>query len=348
MATGFPRHGPACQGVSPTPKNDRLSGFTHRRQTGINIAMNTTLSTLSACVLALSWEADPALTYTVQTSADLTAWETLPLVIHSSGGLQTVALTLPLEDGRLFARLRYSADGDTDANGLPDLWEWRHFGGPGVDPEGDPDGDGRSNRTECREGTDPNDSYDGMLPTLRLACGEEWRVPAGRLSQQAFALVLLGPDGGPLAGAPVRLRVADGYPGLVPAGEPGTPATAELQVFTDAGGRLQAGGQAPHFLAPDRPGMHAVLLSAGLAEAVVRIRVIGGAEQPPPRDVQAEPLAGGGRAISWSGPPDGASALIVEEQLASGEWIQLAAIASADLPDPDPETGRYALELLAP
>ena len=46
---------------------------------------------------------------------------------------------------------------DSDQNGLPDAWERRHFLQiTGTDPEGDPDGDGRDNLQEYRDGTDPN------------------------------------------------------------------------------------------------------------------------------------------------------------------------------------------------
>lgn len=43
---------------------------------------------------------------------------------------------------------------DTNANGLDDLWEQAN-GAMGIDPDGDPDGDGESNRREAVAGTDP-------------------------------------------------------------------------------------------------------------------------------------------------------------------------------------------------
>ena len=46
---------------------------------------------------------------------------------------------------------------DLDGNGLPDAWEILYFGGTGVDPSGDPDGDGLDNRDEHQAGTNPND-----------------------------------------------------------------------------------------------------------------------------------------------------------------------------------------------
>ena len=47
---------------------------------------------------------------------------------------------------------------DSDGNGLPDAWERLFFGRTGVDPLGDPDGDGLNNHAEYKAGTNPNDS----------------------------------------------------------------------------------------------------------------------------------------------------------------------------------------------
>jgi hypothetical protein len=44
---------------------------------------------------------------------------------------------------------------DLDANGLLDTWERSYFGHIGVDPNGDPDGDGLSNLQELLQHTDP-------------------------------------------------------------------------------------------------------------------------------------------------------------------------------------------------
>jgi hypothetical protein len=45
--------------------------------------------------------------------------------------------------------------GDTDADGLPDDWEYLHFGGLYQSGASDPDGDGLTNRSEFQRGTDP-------------------------------------------------------------------------------------------------------------------------------------------------------------------------------------------------
>lgn len=44
---------------------------------------------------------------------------------------------------------------DSDQNGLPDAWELQYFGTIGIDPDGDPDGDGASNASEFAGGTNP-------------------------------------------------------------------------------------------------------------------------------------------------------------------------------------------------
>lgn len=44
---------------------------------------------------------------------------------------------------------------DGDMNGLPDCWEEAYFGFSGVNPDGDDDSDGASNRDEFKAGTNP-------------------------------------------------------------------------------------------------------------------------------------------------------------------------------------------------
>ena len=58
----------------------------------------------------------------------------------------------------------------TDGTGMSDGWEWQHFGHIGIDPNGDPDGDGLSNYQEFMGGTDPNvpDNYNALLTEPKL------------------------------------------------------------------------------------------------------------------------------------------------------------------------------------
>src|SRR5690606_11296473 len=45
---------------------------------------------------------------------------------------------------------------DTDADGLPDVWEMKYFGGLSQNAGGDPDGDGENNALELANGSAPN------------------------------------------------------------------------------------------------------------------------------------------------------------------------------------------------
>jgi hypothetical protein len=55
--------------------------------------------------------------------------------------------------------------GAIGANGLPIAWMLTHFGTTDVDPAGDPDGDGVSNKNECLAGTDPLNADDKLVVT---------------------------------------------------------------------------------------------------------------------------------------------------------------------------------------
>jgi len=52
---------------------------------------------------------------------------------------------------------------DSDSNGLPDAWEIAHFGGIGVDPNDDADGDFMSNGDEYVAGTNPQDAQSVLV-----------------------------------------------------------------------------------------------------------------------------------------------------------------------------------------
>lgn len=59
---------------------------------------------------------------------------------------------------------------DADGNGIPDAYEEMHFGTVGVDPAGDPDADGLPNLQEYKDGTDPNFPDERLLNiSTRLA-----------------------------------------------------------------------------------------------------------------------------------------------------------------------------------
>ncbi|MDB6125338.1 MAG: hypothetical protein JWQ71_4331, partial [Pedosphaera sp.] len=69
---------------------------------------------------------------------------------------------ISLSNALAYVQTDVIAPGLTDTNGLPFAWEYQNFGGPGVDPNADPDGDGMTNLQEYQADTDPNSSRDNL------------------------------------------------------------------------------------------------------------------------------------------------------------------------------------------
>ncbi|MEX0325498.1 MAG: hypothetical protein AB3N33_05365, partial [Puniceicoccaceae bacterium] len=305
--------------------------------------MTTALVSANLLTLVISWFGEAAFTYTLQTSLDLLHWHTLPFVISGQG--EREFFTFDKEGPKAFARLRYSADGDTNENGLPDLWEWERFGYVDVEPEADADNDGRDNYTEWLQGTDPLDFYDGETPVIRLACGGSWIVPAGQASQQQLYLTVFRPNGEPWDSAPVTVLAASGEDRLL--GEDGV--SAVLVLWTDENGRIDPEVAPIRFIAPSQAGItDAIALQAGRGRAEVTVRSVGSGFGPPPRQLLQTVEPAGESVVSWSGPIDGASHFLLQQQQANGLWEDLAHIPVEELPPADPETGRYSLILVPP
>jgi hypothetical protein len=83
---------------------------------------------------------------------------------------------IPMPAPRLATAIYLDVALDSDANGLPDWFEWRYFGGLGQDRYGDPDGDGYENELEAADHTDPLD--DESVPTLPAVFHEPLASPA--------------------------------------------------------------------------------------------------------------------------------------------------------------------------
>jgi alpha-tubulin suppressor-like RCC1 family protein len=110
----------------------------------------------------------------------------------------------PVSTTPTFLRLRV-IEGQT----LPEDWQQTHFGVIGVDPNDDPDGDGKINFDEFLHGTDPNDYYEGRVPTLEMVSGDGQRGAASSFLPNAL-VVRVTYQGNPLVNAPVRFYVSAG------------------------------------------------------------------------------------------------------------------------------------------
>ena len=86
---------------------------------------------------------------------------------------------------------------DSDSNGLDDVWELRHFGYIGVDPNADPDHDGVSNIGEYRVGTDPlnpDSNGNGLYDGAELAAGSDPNMVGGPITVRIESMALVPPS----------------------------------------------------------------------------------------------------------------------------------------------------------
>lgn len=107
-----------------------------------------------------SWWGSSGMHYLVRVTTDLETWTFLPN-FNPSGTDATLGVEIPIETPRIFSRIfqfdpnSVSALGDSDNDGLPDLWELYYFGNLDRDGTGDYDGDGLSDLFEFQGGGNP-------------------------------------------------------------------------------------------------------------------------------------------------------------------------------------------------
>lgn len=304
--------------------------------------MSPALASLQLLLVSLNWIAAPGTTYTVQTSTNLLEWQTEPFVIEGIG--QQEQHPIELADCRNFVRLQFSTDGDSNGNGLPDLWEWNHFGHLDCDPDGDPDGDGSNTHSEWQAGTDPTDFFNGELPVIKISSGSEWYVPASQPVEQVLAFGIYHLDGRPWRQAPVRIQFESGFEGIKD--ELNSNANATIDLLTDDLGRLSSSDAAFYFLAPDQsPQTERILISCGNASSRLIMRTREAMAGGGPRQVEMTVLTDSEIEYQWGGSIEEVSMFRIQELDTSGNWLELVAQAPSNLPDPDPATNRFILTI---
>ncbi len=186
--------------------------------------------------------------YQIESSIDLLSWSAFDSPIVGTG--QIAEISLPLPQTATFFRAIYAgdvdfdADGltaweenllgtndnnpDTDSDGMPDLWEYSHGLNPlANDANTDSDGDGATNLQEYQAGTDPNDYYNGNLPTLTIYAGGDQRGNPGTILPVPISVVV---NGNGRRNSPVTFRVAQGLALLAPDKSGNYPGVTSLTV----------------------------------------------------------------------------------------------------------------------
>lgn len=153
---------PSDLGLSELITNDAASAQVVRDFRGTGVSAAFAFTNAVACNAAFRIEAWAD----VNTNGVRDAWEPQGVCETADGVASDVSDALIL--------LTIDSSVDTDGNGLPDSWEWKHFGSLGNLPGADPDGDWLVNIDEYAAGTDPqNDDtdHDGMMDGDEVEAG---------------------------------------------------------------------------------------------------------------------------------------------------------------------------------
>ena len=119
---------------------------------------------------------------------------------------------------------------DTDGNGLPDGFEATFFGQLGIDPNADSDGDGESNLSEYRSGTNPTDPNSVVHSARQLNISTRMRVLTND-NVLIGGFIITGPD-------PKKVILRAIGPSLTPLGVPGALQDPSLELHDASGATL--------------------------------------------------------------------------------------------------------------
>jgi len=161
MGMDVPSPGDGSSDTNGIMANGFSSSLTPDYGTNLWIAQVTVLSgNLNG--IATNTQAD--IQYDIMSCTNLlqTDWQSEGLPIFGSETTNWTSFSVA-QNGRpiLFLRLRSDAD---DGSGLPIWWQLQYFGTTGVDPYGDPAGDGWSNLQKFQNGMNPNVFYTPPAP----------------------------------------------------------------------------------------------------------------------------------------------------------------------------------------
>ena len=162
-----------------------------------------------------------------------TGGETIEITAKAVSGTQSIAVSFE-------ATVTATVNPDSDGDGLPDQWEQQYFNDLVQGATDDPDGDGTDNLGEYTAGTDPSDYYNGVLPAISIASGNN--QSGDTETYLASALVVSVTDAGDSSSlkdnAPVEFSITTGSAQLAE-DSAGTGLGATLTVKSDAQGEAK-------------------------------------------------------------------------------------------------------------
>jgi len=219
---------------------------------------------------------------------------------------------------------------DGDHNGLPDAWERRYFGGIGVDPNGDADGDGISNLQEYLDATDPSDFFNGALTNLSISGGGDQRGNPGTLLSIPFSIRVSGRYSYAIGNAPVTMTIERGSARLLPnqmgTSLPSTELTVRANAYDNDGYPI---AQA-YILLPSNPDMSVIRASAqggGRSVSVVTTAVAIDSSLVAPSNLLVTATSPSSARLTWVA-PNNTTVTTVQASLDGGRtWITLGAVA---------------------
>ena len=160
--------------------------------------------------------------------------ETIEISAKATSGTQSIAVSFE-------ATVTATVTPDSDGDGLPDPWEQQYFSDLDQGATDDPDGDGDDNLAEYNAGTDPSDYYNGTLPALSIASGNNQSGDTETYLADALVVTVtdVGDSSSPQDNAPVEFSITTGTAQLAEDSQ-GTSLGATLTVKSDAQGEATA------------------------------------------------------------------------------------------------------------
>jgi alpha-tubulin suppressor-like RCC1 family protein/Ca2+-binding RTX toxin-like protein len=129
---------------------------------------------------------------------------------------------------------------DSDADGMPDAWEITHFANLTQLPTADFDSDGRTNLAEFTANTSPTDYYNGLVPTVAVASGNNQTLPTAAVTPLPIIYSVKNALGVALVNAPITLTITQPAtnPGSLDPAATGPFTVQTLSVRTNAAGQI--------------------------------------------------------------------------------------------------------------